>query len=248
MKHWMTTALLAGTLALGAAERYESSGFSAEIGGSGVIRDLKYAGMPLATDILISGGYAIPEGVEKHDNRFFQSWDYTNNAQFERNGETLKVTVKSVMASKNPAFQVAYSTVCTLEPQKITFNCEVVQKGELLSDYYPFSSRILMVPELFGRGARVLTRNGQEEFKILPETFNPQFRLTGKEIDLSTPKGILSIRPAAEEWFNYQDSRSWGGKDFSFIVAPPAKWTPKPVPHPAGTTWKWSFTLSFSSE
>lgn len=244
----LTIAALAGTVSLSAAEKYESPGFSAEIGGSGEIRHLKFAGMPLADSIGITGSYELPPGTEKYDSRFFQAWDYSNKAQFKREGTKLAVTVDSTFSNTKLKNAAAYKVVCTLEPEKITFSCEVTQKTALQSSLRIFSSHMLMPPSLFGRGVKVLTRNGQEEFKVLPETYNPKFRLDGRSFSLSTEKGILTLSGGKDVTFSFMDSRMWGGKGFSLIANPFGKWTPKPVTHPAGTVWKWDYTLTFQPE
>ncbi len=240
--------LIAGTMALGANEKYESAGFSAEIGGSGVIHNLKFAGIPLAKEILITGSYQIPQGEEKYDTRFFQSWDYTNKAQFKREGSKLIITVDSMFSNKKLKDAANYKINCVMEPEKITFSCEVTQKTDLQSDFYIFKTNMLMAPSLFGHGVKVITGDGQEEFKVLPETYNSKFRLRGKSVALSTEKGILTLSGGKDVSFDYMDSRMWGGDDFSFTVNPFAKWTPKPVTHPAGTVWKWDYTLTFKPE
>ncbi len=244
----LTIAALAGTVSLSAAEKYESPGFSAEIGGNGEIRHLKFAGMPLADPHGITGSYELPPGTEKYDSRFFQAWDYSNKAQFKREGMKLAVTVDSTFSNTKLKDAAAYKVVCTLEPEKITFSCEVTQKTALQSSLRIFSSHMLMPPSLFGRGVKVLTRNGQEEFKVLPETYNPKFRLDGRSFSLSTEKGILTLSGGKDVTFSFMDSRMWGGKGFSLIANPFGKWTPKPVTHPAGTAWKWDYTLTFQPE
>ncbi len=248
MKSWIAMGLFAGVLMLGAAEKYESAGFSAEIKGNGVITDLKYAGMPLAKELTIAGGYRIPAGMEKHDARFFQSWDYSNRAKYERKDNRLIVTVNSTLSSKKFKDAIKYQYICTFEPGKITITNELTQNVALSTDYNMFATQMIMPASLFGRGVKVLTGNGQEEFKVLPESYNPKFRLDGKSLAISTEKGVLSILPGKDDTFRYMDTRTWGGKDFIIQLVPPAKWTPKPVVHPAGTVWKWSYVLSFAPE
>ncbi len=248
MKKTAAVFLIAAACSLGAAERYRSSGFSAEISENGVIRNLEYAGQPLASSIFLTGEYKIPEGAEKYDARFFQTTDYSGKAQFRRDGETLTVNIDSTLGNKGVKDAASYRVNCVLKPNEIAFSCEVVQKVELLSDYHIFKTQIQMPESLFGRGARVLTSNDQEEFKVLPETCEPKFRLGGKEFSLSTGKGVLAFTGDPEVRFLFVDSRTWGGKDFTIVVTPFAKWTPKPVAHSAGTVWKWKFKLTFTPD
>ena len=240
--------LLMAACVLGTAEQYRSAGFSADIGSNGIIRNLQYAGQPLAKSIGLVGTYRIPKEMKKHDARLFQAWDFSDKAQFQRDGDTLTITVDSMLGNKEINDAANYKIHYVLKPNELACSCEVTQKVDLLSDFHLFNTDISMPPSLFGRGVKVLTGNDQQEFQVLPETFNPKFRLGGKQISLSTEKGILTFTGDKDVRFNYTDSRQWGGTDFMIIVNPFAKWTPKPVLHPAGTVWKWSFTLAFTPE
>ena len=44
------------------------------------------------------------------------------------------------------------------------------------------------------------------------------------------------------------DPRAWGGKNFIFRIHPKKEWSSKLVAYPAGTVWKWDFTLSCAPE
>lgn len=248
MKKTAVVLLIAAACSLGAAERYQSAGFSAEITENGVVRNLGYAGQPLVNSISLTGEYKLPAGAEKYDARFFQAGDYSGKAQFRRDGETLTVSIDSTLGNKGVKDAANYRVTCVFTPGEIAFSCEAVQKVELLSDFHIFKTHIQMPGSLFGRGAKVLNANNQEEFKVLPETYEPKFRLNGKELSISTGKGVLAFTGDPEVRFGYMDSRQWGGKDFTIIVTPFAKWTPKPVAHPAGTVWKWSFKLTFTPD
>jgi len=226
-------------------ENYQSQGFTAQITNNGTIQNLAYAGKPLAANITLTGSYYVPAGMEKHDARFFQSWDYAGRAKFNRDGEKLTVTMESTLSSKVFKNAVDYKMICTMEPAKITLRYEVTSKVELSSDYRLFMTHIFMTPELFGRGMRVLQTNGQEEFMVIPETYNAKFRVPDSpEIGISTGKITLGLKGGEGTTFSYMDCRSWGGKDFVLIANPPGKWTPKPVAHPAGSQWKWEFTIT----
>lgn len=229
------------------AEVYRSPGFSAEIGANGVIRNLRFKEMSLAKEIILNGTYKIPEGMEKHDARFFQTWDFSKKAVFKRDGEKLSFTVKSTLSNKKFKDAADYQVVCVMEPNRISIQSEVTQKIDLQTHLRLFQTNVVMPASLFGRGVQVI-RRGQEEFKVLPETYNSKFRLDGDSLRISTEKGILAFSGGKEISFSYMDSRMWGGKDFTILVNPPAKWTAKPVTHPAGTVWKWEFTLTFQPE
>lgn len=248
MKQLLLAGICMGALALGAAEKYQSPGFSADIDGNGAINRLSYQGMPLIDSIGIVGEYSIPEGTEKHDARFFQVWDYSNKAQFKRDGSKLTVTVDSTLSNQKMKDAANYKMTCVLEPEKLSFSYEVIQKADLQTTFRLFKTHLIMVPSLFGRGIKAITGNGQEEFKVLPEAYNPKFRLAGKSLFLSTEKGVLALTGGKDVTFDYMDSRMWGGKDFSIIANPFGKWTPKPVMHPAGTVWKWDFSIAMTKD
>lgn len=229
------------------AEVYQSPGFSAKIGENGLIQDIRYQGVPLINAVNLMGSYKIPEKMEKHDARFFQTWDFSKKAVFKRDGEKLSFTVKSTLSNKKFKDAADYQVVCVMEPNRISIHSKVTQKIDLLTHYRLFQTNVVMPASLFGRGVQVI-RKGQEEFKVLPETYNPKFRLEGDSLRISTEKGILAFSGGKEITFSYMDSRMWGGNDFTLIVNPPAKWTAKPVTHPAGTVWKWDFTMTFQPE
>lgn len=179
MRKLLLTTFCSMALSLSAyAEVYRSPGFSAEIGTNGVIRNLRFKDMPLAKEIMLNGEYQIPKGVEKHDARFFQTWDYSKKAVFKRDGEKLSFTVKSTLSNKKFKDAADYQVVCVMEPNRISIQSEVTQKIDLQTQLRLFQTHIVMPASLFGRGVQVI-RKGQEEFKVLPETYNPKFRLGG---------------------------------------------------------------------
>jgi len=63
MKKIAAVFLIVAACSLGAAERYRSAGFSAGITENGVIRNLEYAGQPLASSIFLTGEYKLREGA-----------------------------------------------------------------------------------------------------------------------------------------------------------------------------------------
>lgn len=197
MRKLLLTTFCSMALSLSAyAEVYRSPGFSAEIGTNGVIRNLRFKDMPLAKEIMLNGEYQIPKGVEKHDARFFQTWDYSKKAVFKRDGEKLSFTVKSTLSNKKFKDAADYQVVCVMEPNRISIQSEVTQKIDLQTQLRLFQTHIVMPASLFGRGVQVI-RKGQEEFKVLPETYNPKFRLGG--IPSASPPKRESLPSPAEK-------------------------------------------------
>ena len=250
MKQWKqifcTAALIAGTGLF--AESYTSDGFSAEISKNGMLMNLKYKGQLLCNQIQINGGYHLPKDAKKYDARFFQGWDYTGQAVCKREGTTMTATIESKLGNTVLKDAADYKVEMTLTPKKITVKSSVKLNVPLLTNYTLFQSILSMPPALFGRGVKCVTDKGQERFEVLPETFNKAFQLKGRSIALSTGKGTFILSAAKEECIDFMDSRMWGGKDFSFYITPPAKWTEKDVEYPAGTTYQWEFSLSFEPE
>ena len=250
MKLWKpifcSAVLIAGAALF--AENYTSDGFSAEISKNGMLMNLKYKGQLLCNQVQINGSYHLPKDAKKYDARFFQGWDYTGQAVCKSEGTTMTVTTESKLGNTVLKDAVDYKIEMTLTPNKITVKNFIKQNVPLLTDYSLFQSVLSMPPALFGRGAKCVTKMGQERFEVLPETYNKAFQLNGKSIAISTGKGVFTLAGAKEETISFMDSRAWGGKDFSFYITPPAKWTPKDVEYPAGSTYQWEFTLSFEPE
>ena len=89
MKSGFSTLLFYIAITISAAD-YTSEGFSAETSKNGIVKQLRYKGTPLLSGIQLNGSYH--PGEEKHDARFFQSWDYSRNrvcVVFERGEEML---------------------------------------------------------------------------------------------------------------------------------------------------------------
>ena len=250
MKQWRqifcTAALIAGTSLF--AENYTSDGFSAQISQNGMLQNLQYKGQLLCAQIQVNGAYHLPKDAKKYDARFFQGWDYTGRAVCKREGTTMTVTTESKLGNTVLKDAVDYKVEMTLTPKKITIKTSTKQNVPLLTNYTLFQTIISMPPALFGRGVKCVTKTGQERFEVLPESYNKAFQLVGKSIAISTEKGTFTLAAAKEESIDFMDSRMWGGKDFSFYITPPAKWTENDVEYPAGSTCQWEFTLSFEPE
>lgn len=251
MKQWKQILCVALVVCGGgafAAETYISDGFSAKITNSGMIENLKYKDQLLCKTIQLNGSYQIPAGAQKYDARFFQAWDYTGKAICKRNGGTMTVTIDSKLGNKVLKDAVDYKVETVFTPNKITIKSSAKINVPLLTNYCLFQTIMNMPPSFFGRGVKCVSKMNQERFEVLPETYSKAFKLNGKSIALSTGKGTFSIVCGKNDSFSFMDSRMWGGKDFSLMISGPAKWTPKAVEHPAGSTYSWEFTLAFEPE
>lgn len=248
-QNWILGAVLAvcGAGAL-AAETYTSDGFSARITNSGMIENLRYREQLLCKLIQLNGSYRLPPDVQKYDARFFQSWDGSGKAVCKRDGDTMMVTIDSKLGNKVLKDAADYKVEAMLTPNRITVRTSVKLNVPLQTTFNLFQTIMNMPPAFFGRGVKCTDGSAPERFEILPETYNKAFRLKGDSIAVSTGKGVFLVAGGKGVTVNFMDSRMWGGKDFSFTVAGPAKWTPKAVEHPAGSTFSWEFTLSFEPE
>lgn len=234
---------------LAAAENYESKGFSVQFSPSGIIRNLSYAGVPLSNSISLVGEYKRTREEPKYDSHFYQTWDYAGKAVFQKNGDAMTVTVNSTLSNAGKKNGVAYSIRYDLTPNRITGSFEVRQNTVLHTQKDIFDAQIAMLPSYFGRGVKAVAADGQESLSLIPGTFNPKYRLQGTSITLSTGKGVLLTLSAGKDTFiDYMDPRAWGGKNFIFRIHPKKEWSSKLVAYPAGTVWKWDFTLSCAPE
>ena len=250
MKAWKTilcTAILSAGTGL-FAENYTSDGFCAQISKNGMIQNLQYKGQLLCKEIQMNGAYHLPKDAKQYDARFFQGWDYTGQAVCKRDGTTMTVTTESKLGNTVLKDAVDYKVEITLTPNKITIRNTTKLNVPLLTNFNLFQTIVSMPPAFFGRGVKCVTKMGQERFEVLPESCNKAFQLQGKSIALSTGKGVFTLAADKDESISYMDSRTWGGKDFSFYVSPPAKWTQDDVKYPAGTITQWAITLTFAPE
>ena len=124
------------------AEVYQSPGFSAKIGENGFIQDIRYQGVPLINAVNLMGNYKIPEKMEKHDARFFQTWDFSKKAVFKRDGEKLSFTVKSTLSNKKFKDAADYQVVCVMEPTTEAFFCWPYPTTTTSSNCWELSSKV----------------------------------------------------------------------------------------------------------
>ena len=243
--HFILAGMTAAVLSLGAAEKYESKGFTAEFTPSGILSNLSYAGVPLSNSVALVGEYQKTKEEPKYDSHFYQTWDYSAKALFRREGDAMTVTVSSSLSNDRKKNGVNYKIEYVLKPDLITASYEIRQNTVLHTQLNIFDAQVAMLPAYFGRGVKTIALNGQESLTLLPGTYNPKFRLQGKSVTLSTGKGVLMTLSAGKDaLIEYMDPRGWGGKNFIFRIHPKTEWTAKPVAYPAGKVWKWEFTIS----
>lgn len=245
IKKLISLLIFTGIASLNAGEKFESSGFSAEIGKTGIIRQLSWNGVPLAQKISLVGEYERQADEKKYDAHFYHEWDNTGSAQFQREGESLIISNKSQIG--NSAFKdgISYTIRCVMEPSKISYDCELLQNVPLKTHLTIFDIQIAMQASLFGCGAKEVSSYGNPSYKIIPDTYNSKFRMEGSEISISTQEGIFTIRAGDDTSLTYVDTRAWGGKNFIISAFPSVIWSKAPIIYPAGKTWKWKFTIEF---
>ncbi len=245
--------VLAGiVLPAGAAQPFTSSVFTVGFTDGGRPIRLNVDKTVLSTSIILNGEYVRTPGGKTV--RLYQSWDNKAKARFERTQDQCIVTVDSVLGSKEDPEIAKYRIREVWTPGKAVFEYEATLCRDLPASHSFFRVLVQMPETLFGCGVKETSLKGEENFKILPETFEKKFFLNGRKLAFCVEgKGVFTIEAGKDTTLSLMDSRVWGGKDFS-IVANPAVSTPavrgrgKDALRPAGTTWKWGFTLTFEKE
>lgn len=243
---WFLVLLGLGTLPLGAAQQFASSGFSAELADSGIPYQVKFSQTPLASNIFLNGEYKNPEGKTVS---LYQGSHSQARARFERTGNECQVSIDSVLKTKEGNEIAKYKVREIWTPDKATFEYEATLCREISSQDGIFRTLVQMPESFFGCGVKETSLHGEENFKVLPKSYEKGFSLHGGKLSFAVEgKGVFTLESGENSKLALMDSRAWGGKDFSVIAGPIVPWSAKPVVRPAGTTWKWSFTLTFQKE
>lgn len=226
---------------------FKSSGFSATITRNGMIRNLKVADNIIIRVMMLHGNYKPAHGVEKHDQRFFQSYE-RSPAKITRPDEKNMLVEKKTITMGNKKYPKAliYSEKITLSPDKITVDYEVEIK-ETMGSNAAFLMTLCELPlSLSGRGFKVVNSLGKETMGIISPKYDPKNKINyfAKELAFSLPEGLVTITAGENSKLYFTDSRSWKGDHLRLDISQAIPWKSKVTFYKAGTKFKWSFTIS----
>ncbi len=245
MKSGFSTLLFYIAITISAAD-YTSEGFSAETSKNGIVKQLRYKGTPLLSGIQLNGSYH--PGEEKHDARFFQSWDYTGTAEIQRKGSTMISVTNSSLGNKKFQNAVSYECRETFSPETVTLEYKATLNRELSKQSGIFSTLLHLPADIPGKGMKITDKNGNEMLRIIPKTFDKTFRPSGRIFQFALGKGkTFTVAAGEDAVISIMDSRAWGGKNVCLSVSPAVPWSHKPRQFPAGTVFRWTITITASS-
>lgn len=248
------TAFVAGTGLLSAQDAqempkgfsYSSPKLSLDLNGGGGIKSLRLGDTTVINNGVVHGTYKYKG--EKHDNRFFQKYKSASPMMVKKTGDnTYEATVKCALGNKKYKEAATFTETVAMTPTAITFTYDLELLVPLASQSHLFST-ILYCPAktLAGRGFKVTKKNDATEMKTFPPVYEKNNRLHAageKAVMISLKNGVLSMDSAEGSAMSMIDTRSWGGKKFRFDFAQRVPWKSKPKTFPAGTKFKWSFTI-----
>ena len=242
----MTAAVLALPLT---GTDYTSKGFCAMISRSGILKRVTYAGKEILRDSQIHGNYLLPPGEAKYDTRLFQALDGKGVADILREGDRMTVTTDSVLGNAKIAQAARYQTTVTLTPDELVFRTKITLLTALRGHTSLFSRQFNIPAALVaGRGVRWLEENGKEELRTVPQEYQKNFRIRGREAIFSLPGYLLTITASENCTIGFWDSRQWNAPLLSFSIAAKERWSAEPVLFPEGRNWEWEFRIRMTKD
>ena len=249
MKQWIALTIAAILAVPLSGTDYTSKGFCAVISRSGILRRVTYAGKEILRDSQIHGNYLLPPGETKHDTRLFQAFDGKGVAVIVRKGDRMTVTTESMLGNAKIAQAARYQTTVTLTPDELVFHTKITLLTALRGHASLFSRQFNIPSALVaGRGVRWQEENGKEELRTVPQEFQKNFRIRGREAVFSLPGYLLTITASENCTIGFWDSRQWNAPLLSFSIAAKERWSAEPVVFPEGKTWEWEFRIRMTKD
>jgi hypothetical protein len=229
---------------------YKSDGFSCTVWSDGSVHNLKAGDVTVLKDIGLLGNYQIPKDKPKHDARYFQGTDDSVQATVKDTGSNTFVIEKTgTMNNAMYAPGGKFTEKVTLSPFEINFDYEVETTTEYQGSGAIFTSLTYApVESLADRGYKSMHVTGKEAMTVFQKVFDAknQLHITGvKNLKISLEKGIVEFATPDKTIMYMGDTRGYGGKEFRFDFMEEYAWKSDPYVFPAGTKFKWSFTIKY---
>ena len=229
---------------------YKSEGFSCTVWPDGSVHSLKADGAMVLSDIGLLGNYLIPKDKPKHDARYFQGTDDSVQATVkDTGGNTFVIEKNGTLNNKMFAPGGKFTEKVTLSPFEINFDYEVETTTEYQASGPVFCTLTYAPIAAFaGRGYKSVHATGKEAMTVFQKDFDAKTKLhlaDVKNLKISLEKGVVEFATPDKVNFFMSDTRSYGGKEFRFDFKEEYAWKNEPYVFPAGTKFKWSFTIKY---
>lgn len=231
---------------------YQSKGLSCNIDKFGNIRSLKTPKTIILDRALIHASPVITSG-EKYDSRIFQDRK-CSSLKVKDNGENkYSVEIKGELGNKKYKHIADYTTKISFTPDKISLEYEIVTKKAVsFKSYNPFYSlEYAPCASLKNLGYVIINSKDKKQFCQFPPTYtkdNALRQLDVKNLRIIVPDGHVIFDTGEKTTISMSDSRSWGSKNFRIDVKPSYPYSAKPVYFPAGSIFKWTYSISYENK
>lgn len=225
---------------------FTSSGFSCKVNPGGMVGNIKYKGKLLFKSTILFGRYLTDsKGV---DNRFFQRYRKSDpNMTVETVDNKTVVTTKGELANKTFAPGAEYTEKVTLSADMIRFEYELKTAVEFKALANVFRTSLQAPCDTFNnRGAKSTKMNGRQKLAVFPESYQKGSRseIGGKSVIIVFDDFKLELSGAMpDSVISLEDTRGYGDSKYLFNITQHKGWRSKAWVYPAGTTFKWAFTL-----
>jgi hypothetical protein len=230
---------------------YTSEELCCTVDARGVITDLRTGGEILVKHLYLHGSYKQPHL------RFFQGQERESKPleKWVRDGGVTVLRTGGILTAKDASGatgEAKYGQAFTLSPTRIDVECEVELLTACENTGGSFISIHSLPPETLAmRGYQRIATDGKIARAVFPEGYTKETaprlgRL--QELRVVLPEGHLVFVAGENTAFSLSDTRSYGGKEYRLDVGQIVSWQETPRLFPAGTIFRWSYTIAFERD
>jgi hypothetical protein len=256
MKNLIAALIISFSIPAGASEWqalpknfvYKSDCFSCKILPDGSIRKLEADGQVLISKLFLHGRYDLLNG-EKHDQRFFQSYEKENPVKIKwLDASSCLIEKNGILSNKKYPRAAEYLEKIIIQPNAISFDYKLKMlvplgtRGTIykIVNYLPKSS-------FLDRAYKTTLSDGSSSLGIFP-TEAPKFSKirfnSRKAILISLQDGVFGIIAGKETEISLNGKKD--GKEMRMDLKNPSTYTKEAVEIPAGTIIHLSFKYTYN--
>ena len=241
--------LLLLCLSLRGVERFESSGFCAEISRTGTLKTISCGGSVLLKNFRVTGSCDLPPDRRKGSSLLVPSGKDAK-VTVKQQKDTMLVSLETTLGTESIPDAASSFAHLRLSPESMEFSIRVITKKELRTRYRLFYCRAnLDLKQIAGRGMLTVGRNGERFLQLIPENEAVTKNCSGKLLAFSlNADQSLFLESLENSWFSLEDGRKWGRFVGMVEMAHSPHLSETPVSYPPGSVFQWRFRVSMRKE